>query len=214
MGAGWFPFDYESTGLPFDEPATRVARLGEAVRVMKGLFGDGAVTHDTGEYRINQLDGTPKPMQTPHPPLLIGGSRRRLLSLAGQEADIVGIAPSLDSRPFGSRPALVSVTEATDRQVWWVRNAAGSRFDAVELQMVAFPATVGGDGTRQVAGLAAAWGIDEAEVRASPHVLIGSVDEICETLEQRRDRWGVSYWVVATGVIETFAPVVDRLRGR
>jgi probable F420-dependent oxidoreductase len=214
MGAGWFPFDYESTGIPFDGGAVRAARLGQAVTIMKGLFADGPVTHKSDEYEITELEGTPKPVQSPHPPLLIGAARRRMLSLAGRHADIVGVAPSLDSRPFGSRPALMSVSEATDRQVGWIRDGAGTRFDGIELQMVAFPASVGGDTTRQVDNLAQAWGIDPSEVQASPHVLIGSVDEICDGLEHRRARWGVSYWVVASAVVDAFAPVVDQLHDR
>jgi probable F420-dependent oxidoreductase len=214
MGAGWFPFDYSTTGLAFDEPRVRVDRLVESISVMKGLFGGESFSFTGEHYTIQDLAGTPLPVQRPHPPLLIGAARERMLRLAAREADIIGIAPSTDSRPLGSRPPLMSVTESTANQLEWVRSSAGRRFDQIELQMVAFPATVTADADHQVANLAKAFGIEPAEVRASPHILVGSVEEICDLLEARRDRWGVSYWVVATAAMESFAPVVERLRGR
>jgi alkanesulfonate monooxygenase SsuD/methylene tetrahydromethanopterin reductase-like flavin-dependent oxidoreductase (luciferase family) len=180
---------------------------------MKGLFDDGPFTYEVRHYRVTGLEGTPRAVRGPHPPLLIGGSRRRMLTLAAREADIVGVAPSLDGRPFGSRPALMSVSEAADRQLGWIRDAAGDRFDDVEIQMTAFPSLVGGDRAAQVDALSKNLGIDAAEVVASPHILLGSVDEICDALEQRRQRWGVSYWVVADSAVRAFAPVVERLAG-
>jgi alkanesulfonate monooxygenase SsuD/methylene tetrahydromethanopterin reductase-like flavin-dependent oxidoreductase (luciferase family) len=181
---------------------------------MKGLFRDGPFTYEGEHYRVNDLDGTPPPVQRPHPPLLIGAARRRMLSLAGREADIVGVAPSVDSRPFGSRPAIMSVTDATDQQIEWIRAAAGDRFDDIEVQMTAFPSLVGGDRASQLQGLSQNLQIDESEVSASPQILLGSVEEICDTIEERRERWGVSYWVVAAGVVREFAPVVERLAGK
>jgi len=214
MGAGWFPFDFESTDLSFDPPGIRVERLAEAVSVMKGLFGQQPVDHRGVHYRIEGLNGTPKPVQTPHPPLLIGAAQRRLLSLAGREADIVGVAPSLESRSLGTRPPLMTVTAAADRQLEWVRTGAGPRFERIELQMTAFPAIVGGDVKAHSENAAKPFGLEPSEVLASPQVLLGSVEQICDLLEERRARWGVSYWVVATDAVEKFSPVVDRMVGR
>jgi probable F420-dependent oxidoreductase len=213
MGAGWYPFDFESTGLTFDKPPVRVSRLVESITVMKGLFAEGPFSFEGEHYRISELNGTPDPVQRPHPPLLIGGSRRRLLSLAGREADVIGMAPSTDSHPFGPRPPLLSVTESTERQLGWIRDAAGSRLDDIELQMTAFPALVGGDPVKRAEDLSNSLGIDVSEVLASPQILLGPVDEICDTLHERRERWGVSYWVVAAQVARAFAPIVERLAG-
>lgn len=214
MGAGWFTFDYESTALPFDEPRVRVDRLEEAVGIMKRLFEGEPFDHAGDHYAITGLAGTPRPVQRPHPPLTIGGARTRILRLAGREADVVGLQPSTDSRTLGSRPPLLSVADATDRQLGWVREAAGDRFDALEIQAVAFPAAVGDVREEQVQNLSKAFGLAPPEVLASPHILLGSVDEICERLEERRSRWGISYWVVAAGSVDAFAPVVARLAGR
>jgi probable F420-dependent oxidoreductase len=213
MGAGWFPPDYETSGLPFDRPGLRVERLAEAVTIMKGLFGAEKVSFDGTHYRIRDLDGTPKPVQRPHPPLLIGASQRRLLSLAAREANIVGIGPSLDGRAFLSRPALMSPAAATDRQLEWIRTAAGGHFDELELQVVAFPFGVGVDVEQQAVQIGAGLGVEPSDVLESPHVVLGSVDAICEMLEERRERWGISYWVVPAAVVDAAAPVLERLVG-
>jgi len=95
LGAGWARSDYDAGGMAYDPPGTRVERLAESLTVLKGLFADGPLTFDGRHYRISQLEGLPKPVQRPHPPFLVGGGGRRLLSLAAREADIVGINSAL-----------------------------------------------------------------------------------------------------------------------
>src|SRR5262245_20503516 len=90
LGSGWLARDYEAAGLPLDPPGVRIERLGEAVRVLKGLFADPPLTYDGKHYQIRDLDGLPKPIQKPHPPILIGGGAPRVLRRAGREADVLG----------------------------------------------------------------------------------------------------------------------------
>ena len=95
IGAGWNEPEYEEIGLPFEPVATRVGRLAESVAVLKGLFGDGPFSFDGTHYTTRARDGQPKPVQKPHPPLMIGGGGRRVLSLAAREANIVSLAPRI-----------------------------------------------------------------------------------------------------------------------
>jgi hypothetical protein len=106
------------------------------------------------------------------------------------------------------------VTEAADLQLGWIRAAAGSRYDDLELSMVAFPATVTDDRIEKARSLSEALDTPPDEILASPHVWLGSVDEICETLEERRARWDISYWVVSAWMMDEVAPIVERLAGR
>jgi probable F420-dependent oxidoreductase len=211
MGAGWLESEFASAGIPFHRSAVRVDRLGEAVAVMKGLFADGPVTHQGEHYQLNSLEGLPKPLQRPHPPLLVGGSRKRMLTLATREAQIVGVAPSWTARRIGSAPPTQTVELAADTQVRWIREAAGSRFDDIEINMVAFPAVVTDDRETLATSFADGLGLEPSEVLVSPHVWIGTVDQICESLSERRERWGVSYWVVPATAVDAVAPVVARL---
>jgi probable F420-dependent oxidoreductase len=213
MGAGWFDPDYRTSGLPMDPPAVRVSRLIEAVGIIDGLFGEAAVTQHGTFYAVDGLVGTPRPVQTPRPPSMIGGARRRILSFAASEADIVGIAPDPESRTLLGRPPLLSVTAALDRQCSWIEVGATARRELPELQVVTMPA-VTADVDQRVRQLAPAMGLEPEEVRASPYVLVGSVDEMCEELELHRARWGLSYWVIPGVSLDEFAPVIDRMAGR
>jgi probable F420-dependent oxidoreductase len=215
MGAGWFKPEYTSAGIPFDRPGVRVDRLIEAVTVMKSLFGAETTSYAGSHYTVTALDGQPKPVQRPHPPLLVGGAGRRMLTFAGREADIVGIAPSPAARglPRGARRA-PTVEESFDAQIHWVKAAAGARRGDIELSAVAYPALITDDPEGSATKLAGALRLDPPEVLASPHVWLGSVDRICDVLEARRERWGVSYWVVAATSVDGLAPVVARMAGR
>ena len=60
--------------------------------MLKGYFGEQPFSFAGEHYTITELDGWPKPVQRPHPPFMIGGGGRRVLTLAAREADIVGPA--------------------------------------------------------------------------------------------------------------------------
>jgi alkanesulfonate monooxygenase SsuD/methylene tetrahydromethanopterin reductase-like flavin-dependent oxidoreductase (luciferase family) len=182
------------------------------VAVMKALFADGAATYEGGHYRVTNLDGRPKPVQRPHPPLLIGGARERILRLAAREADIVGVAPTPSTTGPGIGGEAPAV--AADRQLAWLRDAAGDRFDALEINMVAFPVIRTPDREQRAAALAPRMGLPPAAVLEAPHPWIGTVPQICDALEERRQRWGVSYWVVPAAALKAAAPVVARLTSR
>src|SRR5260370_27161029 len=98
IGAGWMRTDYDQLGLPYDSPPVRVDRFEEALHVIKQGFTGEQFTYRGAHYRITDYASWPKPVQQPGPPLLIGGGRQRVLSIAAREADIVGIHPH---RPAG-----------------------------------------------------------------------------------------------------------------
>jgi probable F420-dependent oxidoreductase len=210
LGAGWLGPEYEAAGLAFDPGPVRVERMQEAVGVMKALLGDSAVTHTGRHYRVVNLDGRPKPVQRPHPPLLIGGARKRILRVAAREADIVGVAPAPSTGRTGTG-AGEAPASAADRQLGWVRDAAGDRFDDLEINMVAFPVVVTNDREQRAARMAERRNLTPASVLTAPHVWIGTVPQICDAIEERKQRWDVSYWVVPARAVDAAAPVVARL---
>ena len=129
--------EYEALGIPFERIGRRIDRLTEAVAVIKGCFGEGPFSFAGEHYTITNHEGLPKPVQRPRPPLFIGGGGKRLLTLAGREADIVGVAPrtlaSASSRDVvRSDPRSITVA-ATEEKLGWIRDAAGDRFDDLEI---------------------------------------------------------------------------------
>src|SRR5215212_3278278 len=116
--------DYRALGLPFQPGGTRLARLVEAVSLIKQLVQGGPVTFTGEHYQIEGLDLQIPPAQHPHMPIFIGGARRRILTLAAREADIVG----LDVRSENGVLDLSTYTAAVmDELVSCVRRAAGER---------------------------------------------------------------------------------------
>lgn len=213
LGAGWMNTDYEQSGILHDSAGTRISRMEEAVAVMKGLMGDGAVDHRGEHYSITALEGQPKPVQKPHPPLLIGGGGKRVLTIAGREADIVGLAPAARTGAIDATSARDAAADRTEKKLAWVKEAAGDRFDDLELNVLIFAAIITDDrpGTAEMIG--GAFGLSADDALEVPHALIGTVDEICQSLEERRQKWGISYVVVQAAAIDAMAPVVARLAG-
>lgn len=214
LGAGWLVADYEQSGIRFDPPATRIERLDEAVKVIKGMFTGEPFSFSGKHYSVNRIRGFPQPVQQPHPPILLGGGGRRMLGLAAREADIVHI--NYDLREGRINPALVKtgMADRTLEKISWVEQAAGERFDEIELAMTVFVAAVTDD--REAFAASVATGI-EAEVRdvlEMPHFLIGSVEQIAGQLLERRERYGFSNVVLPGATAEQLAPVVERLAGR
>ncbi|MEI8000001.1 MAG: TIGR03621 family F420-dependent LLM class oxidoreductase [Actinomycetes bacterium] len=213
LGAGWMLADYEQLGLPYDAPGVRIARLDEALRVVKGCFADGPFSFAGDHYTITGYDAQPAPVQRPHPPIVVGGGGPKVLRLAGREADIVGINPNLRAGAITADAATDSLADMTLQKLEWIREGAGERFDDLELQIRYFLASITDDARGFAEMLAPGFGVTADEALGSAVALVGSVDEVCNTLVQRREEWGVSYVVLGEDTFEAFAPVVARLAG-
>jgi probable F420-dependent oxidoreductase len=213
IGAGWMTSDYEQAGIPLDPPGVRIDRLKEGLAIIKGLFGDEPFSFSGKHYTITNHNGLPKPAQKPHPPILVGGGGNRVLRLAAREADIVGVNFSLAEGVVNPTVAQTGSAVATEEKVRWIREAAGSRFDELELNITVFVTAVTDDRTAFAERVAGGFGLSPAEVLDSPHVLAGSVDQIVDELQARRERYGFSYVVFSGDLFEQTAPIVKRLAG-
>ncbi len=192
--------DNRMLGIAFDSGAVRVARLAESLALLKALLSGQAVTATGPHYAAANAEISPRPVQQPRPPILVAASQRRLLELAAREADIIalGIPPTEPEAGVAER-------------IGWIRDAAGSRFDQVELNLNLM--AVGQQVPRYIAsqmGLTA----DSLERSGAISALTGTTDEMVDTLQRRRERLGISYIVVSDELMEGLAPVVARLAGR
>src|SRR5258708_28984691 len=91
LGTGWMQADYKKTGIPLDPPGVRVSGFAEAIQIVKGCFADQPFSFSGNHYTIHDVELLPRAVQRPHPPILIGGGSRRILAIAGREADIVSV---------------------------------------------------------------------------------------------------------------------------
>ncbi|MGH9136005.1 MAG: TIGR03621 family F420-dependent LLM class oxidoreductase [Acidimicrobiales bacterium] len=214
LGAGWQTSDYEQAGIPKDRDGLRIERLDEALTVVRGLWGESAFTFEGEHYRITDLDGLPKPVQRPHPPILIGGGGPKVLRVAAKHADIVSINPRLHRGVADVEAARDAVASRVDEKIAALRAAAGDRFDELELNVLVF-ATMPTDDRRATAeNMAGMFDVTPEEVLEVPYAWIGSTDQICDQLSAARERWGFSYLVVqGAHALDAAAPVVAKLAG-
>ncbi len=214
LGAGWMTADYDKAGMQLDKPSVRIARLAESIAILKGLFADGPFTFHGEHYTVTELEGTPKPVQQPHPPFLIGGGGPKILALAAREAAIVGINANLRRGEAVNDDAARSMTPAaTDEKVARLREAAGDRFDDLELQSFVGFTHFTDDRQMLAEAMAPAFGVSPDEALGTPVVLAGTLEEMIDELEARRARWDMSYVVIGKDVMEQFAPAVAKLAG-
>jgi probable F420-dependent oxidoreductase len=222
IGAGWNKPEHVAIGIPFEPAGTRITKLAEAIAVLKGCFGDEKFSFAGEHYTITDYDAPPKPVQRPHPPIFIGGGGKRLLTLAGREAQIVGLAPRLVMDAQG-KPALdtPSITlAATEEKIGWVRAAAGERFGEIELNTyptggpMVLTGNAKAEAARRASELRERTGVELTveEILQSPHVFIGSVKELTRKIVDLRERLGINSFLFDD--MEAFAPIVEELAGR
>ena len=214
IGAGWMITDYDQAGIPYDTPGTRIERLAEALTIFKAFFAGGEVSFTGKHYKVTGLDAAPRPVQKPHPPIVLGGGGRKMLELAAREADTINVNFDLRTGRPGKRTARSGLAEATDEKLTWINAAAGDRLDAIEIGAWTLFASVTDDRDSVASMLAPSMGVEPADVLAIPHMMVGTVDQIAEDIVARRERYGISHVLVPGGSAEELAPVVERLTGR
>jgi probable F420-dependent oxidoreductase len=216
VGAGWLRDEYERAGMTFDAPGARVCRLEESLHVIKGLLTSEPFTFTGEYYQIAGLQSFPQPTQRPHPPILIGAGSKRMLELAGREAGIVNILPKALPAGAISEDPNERLAATIEQKIALIREAAGERFAEIELSLFATVRL-----TDEPAQTAERWiakrewqGVTVDDVLEMPAVFLGPVERVVELMQERRERYGVSYYIIADEGMEAVAPVVQRAAGR
>src|SRR5450631_237487 len=189
----------------------------ESLAIMRGLWASPEPVHFAGaHYAIAGAVGTPRPHSQPGPKVCIGGGGKRMLSLAAREADIVAVNATMTAGALDASVAATASPAAFDEKVGWVRAAASAagRRDDIELQCHCPLVTLTDDRRSILDALAPAFGCPPADAADIPLTMVGTIDEMCEAVVHRRDRWGFTYTIVPDDAMETFAPVVARLAGQ
>jgi len=213
LGAGWMTSDYTSAGIPLDAPSVRIARMEEALEVITALWSGEPVDHHGPHYDITGLVGAPLPAQRPGPPIVIGGGGRKVLEVAGRRADSVNLNPSLPAGVIDHRAGPTATPDATELKIGWIRDAAGDRFGDIELGTRIHLAIVTDDRQEVFDALAGGFGMTPEQAAGSPHALCGTIDQIAEDLESRRERFGISAVGLSASSLDDLAPLIGRLAG-
>ena len=213
LGAGWTASEYTAMGCTMDDAPTRIARLAETVEFLNAFFSGEPISFAGTHVSASGFTGQPKPVQQPRPPLMIGGGARKVLTYAGSVADIVSFNFNNRAGVVGAAGVQSSSASAMDEKVGWVRAGAGARFDSIELEIGAYFTVVTDDPATTAEKMGAMFGLSGDEMAAHPNALFGSVENICDTLRARRERYGFNYITVSDRNADAFAPVVSILAG-
>ena len=205
LGTGWMRADFLMPGLPLAPPRERLERLIETVAICKAFFTQPSVSFHGTYYSIDQLESSPKAVAQPHPPLLIGGRKRRALSFAAREADIVSIS-RVPPAPGDPPPASFA------QNMEWIRAAAGPRYDDIEIHVNAH-VEVADNLQTAMDSMSKRLGIAPQATLQAPGILVGSAGAIIEQLTAWRERFNVSYFTFDETAIDAVAPIVARAAG-
>ncbi|MFC4606110.1 LLM class F420-dependent oxidoreductase [Rhodococcus kronopolitis] len=223
IGAGWMKEEFDKGGIAYDSPGVRIAKLEETLQILDTLLR-GQECNFQGEYfQINGLKGSPRPRQGPRPPIAVGGGGPKMLALAAKYADIISVAAPSNKE---GKMLLSGITmEATAARVEKIREAAGDRFDDIELNWT-ITAIMPTDDREAMAEMALA-ALDngyppniEVDVKLSvedilnsPYLAFGTYEEIADQIRAVRARTSMSYVGIFPTQMEAFAPVIAELRG-
>ncbi len=213
FGAGWMKTDYEEAGIPYDSPGTRINRMHEALLVMIDLWEKGSCSFSGEHYTITNAQGFPRPFTQPRPPIVIGGGGKKVLTIAAQIADTVGVNPNLAAGVVGPEVAKSAVAEEYRKRIEWIKAAAGDRFDSLDLQVLTFATQVVPNREELLAQLAPLFGLTPEVAAEVPIMNIGTEAQIIETLQQRREEYGFNDIVIQGDAMDAFAPIVAKLAG-
>ncbi|MEZ0107672.1 putative F420-dependent oxidoreductase [Catenulispora sp. EB89] len=200
LGAGYVKAEHDKANLPFGTPGERVAHLRATIEELDRL----AVAEDFA----------PHPVQTPRPPLLIGGNGDRVLELAARHAEIVAFtgAGANPADPSGIPRALTA--EQLEERVAAYRKFAAERPEPAELNLMIHMVMPTDDRRAAVRPhLGNIPHLTEDQALDLPILLIGTTQQMVEQLRAQRERFGFSYLTVLEPWMEAFVPVMEALRG-
>ena len=214
IGAGWMATDYEQSGIVYDRPGVRIDRFLEGLEIIKQAMTGEKFSFTGHHYKITDYVSAPLPAQRPCPPILIGGGGPRVLKLAAQLADIVGINPSMKDGVVNAETISHMSAEAVSEKIDLVKQSAGGRMSNIELNIRTFLVNIRESADEAINGTASMFKVATEMVANSPFALMGPPAKIAEDLMARRERWGLSYIIVGGENVKNFAPVVKILAGK
>ena len=199
LGSGWTETEFRMTGLPFPDITTRLRMLDEALTCIRGLWTQERTTCAGEFYQLRDAIQWPKPLQRPHPPILLGGSGKGLLRVAARHADVVNIVSDVGKAGYIALESTRRFDDAAFRdRVRFVRAEAaraGRDPQAIRISQVVFQVmlTDSPAATRTMADdLGAMFGGSGEEIRRSPLFLLGTPDECVAELQRRGREWDLS----------------------
>lgn len=213
LGAGWYQPEYDAAGIGFDPAGQRIGRLEESLGIIRALLDGTPVRHLGTWYQVDGLDLDVLPERQGSPRILVGAGGPRMLRLAARHADVVGLLPAPIKNSTDSDDPADRLPAAFDAKVAVLREAAGDRFGALELNALGtFVLTNRRRADTEELIRQRGWsGIDAETAWQMPTIFIGSAAQIREDLHARRERFGLSYLVAAEDARPALTEIISGL---
>jgi len=199
LGSGWFRDEFEAYGFGSMSDGERIDRMAEAIKVLKAMWTEEEPSYRGRYYAIDHACNFPKPVQKPHPPIMIGGAGKKVLEIAAREADIVNV---VSSAPQANRQGRFDKTQLRRRieMLHDFARAAGRDPDSIEISGFPFVFIsrdkAEADATARKIGERNGFA-DVNEARESPGLLLGTPEEIRRELRARTEQFSMTYYFVA-----------------
>ncbi len=213
LGAGHAQPEYEARGVAFQPAKERVARLAEAVSLLRRLLDGESVTFEGVHYRLRDAACAPRPRQA-RVPIVVGGNGAAVLRLAAREADGAGLTGLGRTLPDGDRHEAEWSTASLEGRLQMIGNAAGSRGHpelSALVQVVAITHDRA-DAARRVAERVP--GLTEEDALETPFLLLGSVPQMVEQIVAAHQRWGLGYFVTRADSVDVMGDVIAGVRAQ
>jgi probable F420-dependent oxidoreductase len=219
LGSGWQRTEYDAHGFPYPSTAERLDQLEEGINVLKAMWTQDEPAYQGRYFTIKNAYNRPRPVQKPYPPLMLGGSGKRLLEIAGRHADIALLTPPIyhDKDSVQDPAAAVNFTTTVLKrrieQLKTLAKGAGRDPDSIELASLVF-ATIARDKTRAdalVKETAARMHFPSPEAaRSAPALLMGTAEEVKRELQSRIEL-GLTYFTAAVFGQESYEILVNEI---
>jgi probable F420-dependent oxidoreductase len=218
LGTGWTETEFRMAGIPLPDIGTRLRMLDEALICLLGLWGREPFTFEGEFYRLRDAEMLPRPVQRPHPPIVLGGGGRGLLRIAARHADVLNIISDIGRDGYISVPhAAKLVDDAFRAKVRFVREEAarlGRDPRAIRISNVAFTAAITDSpaATRATAeSFAGMFGLPPDAIVRSPLFLIGTPEECVTELRRRARDWEVAEFVISFTGVDTMRTLAEKV---
>ena len=195
------------SGIPFPPITERLRMLDEAMACILSLWKNEHTTFDGEFYHFKDAILWPKPIQQPHPPIIVGGGGKGLLRIAAKYADYVNVIPDAGKRGYISMEVARKMTNDSFREkVSFIREEAkrlGRKPDAVRISNFVFMTVISESkeaSRKTVEMMAPMFQQTPEQLLASPLMLIGTPEECIAELKRRAKEWGTSQ-VIFTGEV-------------
>jgi probable F420-dependent oxidoreductase len=204
IGSGWTKAEFEMMGMEFLDVKPRLRMLDEAIRVARSLWTESRTNFRGEFYQLTDAFLVPKPLQQPHPPIMLGGSGKGILRIAARAADHVNVISDAGRAGTILMSEVAKVTDdAFKAKLDFVRTearAAGRDPDRITFSSTIFISMITDSesaGTEFAAGMGGMLGLDAAQVKRMPMGLIGTPDECIAELKRREREWGTKHYILS-----------------